>query len=146
MSPTIVLVDTTALIDQCLSDISPATGLRPKLALDLEGVNLCRHGSVSIVQIFAETSNVIWLVDITTLGREAFDHKDTNGQSLREVFQNPLTVKVLWTIFRILVLYLSLECEYLAVIRCSKRCRCALQHLWNRVNQCLWLTVGGCRP
>ena len=95
MSSTIVIVDTTALIDKCLSDISPTTGLRPKLALDLEGVDLCRNGSVSIVQIFAETSNVIWLVDITTLGRAAFDHKDANGQSLRGVFQNPLTKKVL---------------------------------------------------
>ena len=94
-SPTIVLVDTTALIDQCLSDISPTTGPQPKLALDLEGVDLCRHGRVSIVQILASTSNVIWLVDITTLGRAAFDHKNVYGQSLREVFQNPLTKKVL---------------------------------------------------
>jgi exonuclease 3'-5' domain-containing protein 1 len=96
MSSTIVLVDTTALIDQCLSDISPTNGPQPcKLALDLEGVNLCRHGRVSIVQIFADISNVIWLVDITALGREAFDHKNVYGQSLREVLQNPLQEKVL---------------------------------------------------
>ena len=95
MPPTVVLVDTTALIDQCLSDISPTIGPQPcKLALDLEGVDLCRKGRVSIVQIFADTSDVIWLVDITTLGREAFDHKDAYGKSLREVFQNPLTEKV----------------------------------------------------
>jgi exonuclease 3'-5' domain-containing protein 1 len=93
-TPTIVLVDTTALIDQCLSDISPTIGPQPRLALDLEGVDLCRHGRVSIVQIFAETSNVIWLVDITTLGRAAFDHKDAYGQSLRQVFQDPLKKKV----------------------------------------------------
>ena len=94
-SPTIVLVNTTALIDQCLSDISPTIGPQPKLALDLEGVELCRHGRVSIVQIFANTSDVIWLVDITTLGRAAFDHKNAYGQSLRGVFQNPLTKKAL---------------------------------------------------
>jgi exonuclease 3'-5' domain-containing protein 1 len=94
-SPTTVLVDTTALIDRCLSDISPTIGPQPCLAIDLEGVDLCRNGRVSIVQIFADTSNVIWLVDITTLGKAAFDHKDANGQSLREVFRNPLTKKVL---------------------------------------------------
>ena len=94
-SPSIVLVDTTALIERCLSDISPPIGPQPrKLALDLEGVHLCRHGRVSIVQIFADTSDVIWLVDITTLGRAAFDHRDAYGQSLRGVFQNPLTEKV----------------------------------------------------
>ena len=96
MPPTVVLVDTTALIDRCLSDISPTIGPKPcKLALDLEGVDLCRHGRVSIVQILADTSDVIWLVDITTLGRAAFDHKDAYGQSLRGVFQDPLTEKVL---------------------------------------------------
>ena len=91
----VVLADTTALIDLCLADISPVTGVQPgKLALDLEGVELCRYGRVSIVQIYADTSNVIWLVDITTLGRVAFDHKDAYGQSLREVLQNPRTKKV----------------------------------------------------
>lgn len=94
-SPTVVIVDTTTTIDQCLADISPVVGPQPyKLAIDLEGVDLCRHGRISIVQIFADTSNIIWLVDITTLGRLAFDHKNTSGQSLREVFQNPITKKV----------------------------------------------------
>ena len=143
-SPTIVLVDTAALLDQCLSDISPTIGPQPcKLALDLEGVDLCRHGLISIVQIFADNSNVIWLVDITTLGREAFDHKDSYGQSLREVFQNPSTKKVLWFSFTASSCHWNID--YLAVFRCSKRCRCAFQHLRNRVGQCLWLAVGGCR-
>jgi exonuclease 3'-5' domain-containing protein 1 len=93
--PKVVLVDTTALIDRCLSDISPTIGRQPTLAIDLEGVNLCRQGRISIVQIFADTSNVIWLIDITTLGREAFDHKNAYGQNLRGVFQNPLTKKVI---------------------------------------------------
>ena len=94
--PTTVLVDTTASIDLCLADISPITGVQPsKLALDLEGVKLSRNGRVSIVQIFADTSNTIWLIDITTLGRVAFDHKDSHGQSLRYVFQNPNTKKVM---------------------------------------------------
>jgi exonuclease 3'-5' domain-containing protein 1 len=94
--PKVVLVDTIALIDRCLSDISPTIGRQPcKLAIDLEGVNLCRHGRVSIIQIFADTSNVIWLIDITTLGREAFDHKNAYGQSLRGVFQKSVTKKVL---------------------------------------------------
>jgi exonuclease 3'-5' domain-containing protein 1 len=94
-SPAVVLVDTTTSIDQCLADISPIIGPQPcKLAIDLEGVELCRYGRVSIVQIFADTSNIIWLVDITTLGEAAFDHKDANDQSLREVLQNPITKKV----------------------------------------------------
>jgi len=97
--PTIVLVDTTASLDLCISDISPITGTQPaKLAIDLEGVELCRNGNVSIVQIFADTSNVIWLVDVTTLGRVAFDHKDTYSQSLREVFQNPMTIQLLFDV------------------------------------------------
>jgi len=97
--PTIVLVDTTASLDLCISDISPITGTQPaKLAIDLEGVELCRNGNVSIVQIFADTSNVIWLVDVTTLGRAAFDHQGPFGQSLRGAFQNPSTKKLLFDV------------------------------------------------
>jgi len=97
--PTAVLVDTTASIDLCLADISPIIGVQPsKLALDLEGVKLSRNGRVSIVQIFADTSNTIWLIDVTTLGRVGFDHKDSHGQSLRAVFQNPNTKKLLFDV------------------------------------------------
>ena len=138
-SPTIVLVDTTALLDLCISDISSTIGTQPsKLAIDLEGVDLCRHGSVSIVQIFADTSNVIWLVDVTTLGRVAFDHKDAYGQSLREVFQNPITKKVLPVPnFNILMALFAqtLTYNYPASVRCAQRCRCSLEHLSDRVSQ-----------
>lgn len=111
--PTTVLVDTTASIDLCLADISPIIGMQPsKIALDLEGVKLCRYGRVSIVQIFADTSNIIWLIDITTLGRAAFDHKDTHGQSLRDVLQNPNTQKV-WLTRSAFLCYLQLSSYFL---------------------------------
>ena len=91
------LVDTAASIDLCLADISPIVGPKPtKLAIDIEGVNLCRHGRISIIQIVAETSDThtIWLLDVTTLGATAFDHENSHGQSLRGVLQSPDTRKV----------------------------------------------------
>jgi len=92
---TSILVDTPKSIDLCLADISPIISPQPtKLAIDLEGVDLCRHGRISIIQIVAETSNTIWLLDVTILGNTVFDHENVHGQSLRGVLQNPDTIKV----------------------------------------------------
>lgn len=91
----VILVDTAASINLCLADISPTVGPKPtKLAIDIEGVNLCRHGRISIIQIVAETSKTIWLLDVTTLGATVFDHENSHGQSLRGVLQSPDTRKV----------------------------------------------------
>jgi exonuclease 3'-5' domain-containing protein 1 len=42
-----------------------------EIAIDIEGVNLCRSGRISIIQI-ANTKGHIYLFDITKLGRRAF--------------------------------------------------------------------------
>jgi exonuclease 3'-5' domain-containing protein 1 len=49
---------------------------------------------ISIVQIVAVDSNVIWLVDITTLGELAFEHVNDEGHSLRSVLEGGGVKKV----------------------------------------------------
>jgi exonuclease 3'-5' domain-containing protein 1 len=43
------------------------------IAIDLEGVDLCREGRVSIIQITSR-ENFVYLFDITTLKEKAFEH------------------------------------------------------------------------
>lgn len=96
MAPTnIILVDTEDLLERCIADIS-STNARPvtKLAIDLEGVELCRFGRISILQIVADCSQVIWLIDVTTLGKLAFEHSDAEGRSLRLILESGATKKV----------------------------------------------------
>ena len=95
LTHTVTLVDCIETLNQCLSDISPSVDKTiTKLAIDLEGVDLCRYGRISILQILAAHSGMIWLVDITTLGRVAFEHVDDEGRSLRSLLEGGETKKV----------------------------------------------------
>ncbi|KAH9478240.1 piRNA biogenesis protein EXD1 [Psilocybe cubensis] len=94
--PTITLVDDLLKLDTCLADISSLG--TTKLAVDLEGVDLCRHGKVSLLQILSYHSNIIWIIDITVLGKAAFDHTTAYGSSLRGVLESQGIVKVFFDV------------------------------------------------
>ncbi|KAF8623861.1 hypothetical protein AX15_006178 [Amanita polypyramis BW_CC] len=86
-----VLVNTIELLHDCLADIAPIPApSRPNyLAVDIEGVNLCRRGRICIVQLQSSLSSVVWLVDVTILGAQAFEEADKEGRSLRSILQRP---------------------------------------------------------
>jgi exonuclease 3'-5' domain-containing protein 1 len=83
------LADTLPLLATCLAEISPLPlpSQAISLAVDLEGVDLCRHGRVSIMQIMSNLSAKVWLIDVTVLGRQAFDYTDPDGRSLRGILE-----------------------------------------------------------
>jgi len=92
-SPTPIMVDTLQTLVACLAEVqsSPPPS---SVAVDLEGVNLGRSGRVAIIQLYAEGSDTVWLVDITTLGAAAFDQTDANGNSLRSLLEGTSVRKV----------------------------------------------------
>ena len=61
--PNFELVDSLPLLDTCLAELSPlpvhSQGI--SLAVDIEGVELCRYGRVSIMQIMSNLSGKVWL-------------------------------------------------------------------------------------
>ena len=91
-----VLVNTIELLHDCLADISPipVPTQTNYLAVDIEGINLCRTGRICIVQLQSSLSQVVWLVDVTVLGAQAFDEVDKEGRSLRSILQGPNIQKV----------------------------------------------------
>ena len=91
-----VLVNTIDLLHDCLADISPipAPSHPNYLAVDIEGVNLCRRGRICVVQLQSSLSRVVWLVDVTVLGAQAFEEVDIEGRSLRSILQRPNIQKV----------------------------------------------------
>lgn len=95
-SNTTILADTITLINDLLANLLPHV-FNPQaitLAVDLEGINLCRHGKISVVQIMSSVSEVVWLVDVTTLGSQAFDHVDPYGRTLRMILEDTGIKKV----------------------------------------------------
>ncbi|KAJ5722188.1 ribonuclease H-like domain-containing protein [Penicillium malachiteum] len=71
-------------------DNLPLAGLeKPDLFLDLEGNNLGRWGTLSIITLFIVSEHRIYLVDVHKLGKAAFESPDDTKISLKSILENP---------------------------------------------------------
>jgi len=57
----------------------------PSLYFDLEGVNLGRFGSISLVLLHVAPHFTTYIIDIHMLGAAAFSTKNNNGASLKNI-------------------------------------------------------------
>jgi exonuclease 3'-5' domain-containing protein 1 len=92
----IVMVSTTQALQGCLAAILPTPWPKSpvNIAVDIEGVDLSRKGRISIIQLFVRDGDTVWLIDVTTLGKLAFDEVDSEGRSLRGILQGTAVKKV----------------------------------------------------
>ncbi|TFK18245.1 hypothetical protein FA15DRAFT_760705 [Coprinopsis marcescibilis] len=70
----------------------------PNVAVDIEGIRLNRSGKVCIVQLKSNLSDIIWLLDVTTLGASAFNQTDAHGTSIRHILENPRVKKIFFDV------------------------------------------------
>ncbi|KAL3485387.1 ribonuclease H-like domain-containing protein [Aspergillus germanicus] len=82
----------------------------PSLYIDLEGVNLGRHGTVSILQMYVLPHDRTYLIDIHTLGERAFSSEVTEGgrqsdtdtkkrtTTLKSIFESSTIKKVIFDV------------------------------------------------
>lgn len=59
--------------------------------IDLEGINLCRKGTISILTLLVEpdtSTKRVYLIDVHTLGAQAFNTAGDQGKTLQDVLQN----------------------------------------------------------
>ncbi|KAF2135225.1 uncharacterized protein K452DRAFT_334717 [Aplosporella prunicola CBS 121167] len=93
------VVDTTELLKSFLDRIlmipSPCA---PSLYIDLEGVNLSRHGSISILQVLLLGEEHVYLIDIYRLGPQAFTTVGKNALSLRQVLESDTIAKAVFDV------------------------------------------------
>ncbi|KAL3466891.1 ribonuclease H-like domain-containing protein [Aspergillus heterothallicus] len=82
------VVDTPAAVSDLVDQLKDASNNPPSLYLDLEGINLSRHGSISIMQIFVLPKNEVFLVDIFTLGQQAFSTLSRSGTTLKAILED----------------------------------------------------------
>ncbi|PGG96351.1 hypothetical protein AJ79_09624 [Helicocarpus griseus UAMH5409] len=70
----------------------------PSLYVDLEGVNLSRHGSISILQLLNQPAGHAYLIDIYVLGKTAFTTLGKNGKTLKSILESPAIPKVFFDV------------------------------------------------
>ncbi|KAJ5774382.1 hypothetical protein N7457_009278 [Penicillium paradoxum] len=88
-----IVVDSVSLLSSVLDDLSDLPNTPPPLYIDLEGVNLGRHGSISILSIYALPNRKVYLIDVHKLGNEAFSTTSTRGKSLKYILESPAILK-----------------------------------------------------
>jgi exonuclease 3'-5' domain-containing protein 1 len=74
---------------------------KPTMYVDLEGVDLCREGSLSILtlMIYAETPDRrICLIDVHTLGAQAFNTSGVKNKTLKDILQDKDIPKVFFDV------------------------------------------------
>ena len=91
------LVNTLDSVRRLVDDIARLTR-KPLIFIDLEGVNLSRHGSISIVQVLVPPNPVVHLIDVHTLKADAFDTSGAEGDTLRSILQSEEHPKVLFDV------------------------------------------------
>lgn len=73
----------------------------PNMYIDLEGVKLGRHGSISILTLLigdeSQTRNV-YLIDVHTLGGLVFTHHGVKSITLKDILQSPTIPKVFFDV------------------------------------------------
>jgi exonuclease 3'-5' domain-containing protein 1 len=71
----------------------------PSRYLDLEGVNLSRHGTISILQIHISPLHQTYLIDTHTLASTAFTTPSaTTNLTLKHILESATTPKVLFDV------------------------------------------------
>jgi exonuclease 3'-5' domain-containing protein 1 len=66
--------------------------------LDIEGLNLGRHGTVSILTIMVHPSNKVQLIDVSVLGDQTFSIASKDGQSLKSILGDQSIRKYIWDV------------------------------------------------
>jgi exonuclease 3'-5' domain-containing protein 1 len=93
------LIDTPTAISALVDILHNQPTTPPSLYLDLEGVNLSRHGTISILQIHISPLHQTYLIDIHTLASTAFTTPSaTTSLTLRHILESATTPKVLFDV------------------------------------------------
>ncbi|KAL4883380.1 ribonuclease H-like domain-containing protein [Aspergillus karnatakaensis] len=95
------IIDTSAAVAELVELVELLENVPnnpPSLYIDLEGINLSRHGSISIMQIFLLPENEIYLIDIHTLSHQAFTHPSASGKTLKHILEDTTIQKAFFDV------------------------------------------------
>ncbi|KAJ6021233.1 hypothetical protein N7540_006737 [Penicillium herquei] len=89
--PQVKIVDDKEALCSLLKVIDnlPLAVATPDLFLDLEGNDLGRWGTLSIITLLVVSEHRIYLIDVHKLGKAAFESPDDTKISLKSILENP---------------------------------------------------------
>ncbi|OHE92934.1 hypothetical protein CORC01_11801 [Colletotrichum orchidophilum] len=97
-NPTPILIDTTAALSKMVGNLEELPTDPPSLYIDLEGVNLSRHGTISILQLHVLPSKQTYLLDVHTLQGQCFSATSRNGRSFKDILESDTIPKVFFDV------------------------------------------------
>lgn len=80
---------------------APPVPYSPTLYIDLEGVDLCREGSLSILTLMIDTgipTRRVYLFDVHLLGAQAFNTAGVKQKTLKDILQDDKIPKVFFDV------------------------------------------------
>lgn len=92
------VVDTIPALASLLYSLRDLPTDPPSLFFDIEGVNLGRHGSISLVSLYVAPQSTTHIIDVQILGAKAFQSVDTNNNSLKDILESADIPKVFFDI------------------------------------------------
>lgn len=92
----IIVVDSATILLSLLDNLVSLAVGPPSLYLDLEGVKVGRHGSISIISLHITSIKKLYLIDIHRLGKAAFSTTNSSATSLKTVLESPTMPKVIF--------------------------------------------------
>jgi exonuclease 3'-5' domain-containing protein 1 len=93
----IEVVDTQLSLRSLLNDVTSLPTNPPSLFLNLEGDNLGRYGSISIISFFVAPRNTVYLTDVHFLGGEAFTITN-NNVSFKTILESSTITKMFFDV------------------------------------------------
>ena len=94
----VTVVDLEPAVRALIDDLEHLPTQPPSLYLDIEGVKLSRHGSMSIIQLFVQPKDHVFLVDVFVLKGAAFCTCNASGTNLRSILESALVPKVFFDV------------------------------------------------
>ena len=85
------------LVDWLVFRHAPPVPYSPTMYIDLEGVDLCREGSLSILTLLIDTgipTGRVCLIDVHVLGAQAFNTTGVRRKTLKDILQDEKIPKV----------------------------------------------------
>jgi exonuclease 3'-5' domain-containing protein 1 len=92
-----ILVNSIATLSSFLDKIIGLPTNSSPLFLDLEGENLGRHGSISIITVFIVPENTVYLIDVYHLGSQAFT-VTKDKVSIKSVLESTTVIKAFFDV------------------------------------------------
>lgn len=89
------------VVDWLVSLHPPPFSGSPIMYIDLEGVGLSRHGSVSILTLLVDTqtpNRKVYLIDVHTLAAKAFNTSGVQQKTLKDILQDKMIPKVFFDV------------------------------------------------